>query len=470
MEVIKSNNGGNKICWIGYTYIKQITWRCSKEHSLKCSGTMYTDLELGHPQIGKVHSHIADNHETNPAEIYTENVETLDPESQAKVPSIMKRTILNQRKTNHPASETNIVREWCTTGNPDNKRLLLVDDGDDDDEDRIVIFASDEGLQNLSKSSEWYMDEGSSTNNNPDSSQPGPSFTSPRKTYKRKKYATELDNFDNEIVRRIVHEFYERGEYPTSKKILNAAQQKFNYNGSLASMKRLLIKLKFSYKKSNDGRKFLMERNDIVALRCKFLRTMSTLRKNNDPRPVVYLDETWMNQNHSRSHIWQNKENTEGFKVPTGKSGRLIVCHAGSKSHGFIEGAKMIFRSKSEMLQSLEEACVIVMDNAAYHSILETVAELRERVKLLLSTQKKYELDELALKMGHEVVRLPPYHCQYNPIEMIWAQVKRQVATKNTTFKIADVEKLMHEAINSVTKEDWINCVRHTEKIQEEDY
>lgn len=90
-------------------------------------------------------------------------------------------------------------------------------------------------------------------------------------------------------------------------------------------MKRLLIKLKFSYKKSNDGRKFLMERNDIVALRCKFLRTMCTLRKNNDPRPVVYLDETWVNQNHSRSHIWQNEENTEGFKVPTGKGGRLIV-------------------------------------------------------------------------------------------------------------------------------------------------
>jgi len=39
------------------------------------------------------------------------------------------------------------VGEWCTTGNPDNKRLLLVDDGD---EDRLVIFATDEGLQNLS--------------------------------------------------------------------------------------------------------------------------------------------------------------------------------------------------------------------------------------------------------------------------------------------------------------------------------
>jgi len=48
---------------------------------------------------------------TNPAEIYVENVKTLDPESQARVPPepIMKRTIRNQRKTNHPVSGTNIV-------------------------------------------------------------------------------------------------------------------------------------------------------------------------------------------------------------------------------------------------------------------------------------------------------------------------------------------------------------------------
>jgi len=64
MEVIMSNKGGNKICWSGIrsiTYImkhqgrKRITLRCSKERSLKSSGTIYTDLELGHLQIGKVH-------------------------------------------------------------------------------------------------------------------------------------------------------------------------------------------------------------------------------------------------------------------------------------------------------------------------------------------------------------------------------------------------------------------------------
>lgn len=45
-------------------------------------------------------------------------------------------------------------------------------------------------------------EEGSTTDDISDSSQPGPSFNSPRKTYKRKNYATELGDFDNDVVRR----------------------------------------------------------------------------------------------------------------------------------------------------------------------------------------------------------------------------------------------------------------------------
>lgn len=121
-----------------------------------------------------------------------------------------------------------------------------------------------------------------------------------------------------------------------------------------------------------------MERNDIVAMRVRFLRQMVNLRKNNDVRPVVYLDETWVNQNHIRNYIWQNSENKEGFKVPTGKGGRIIICHAGSSSFGFVNNSKLVFLCKSgpsedyhshmnsvifkdwfiQMLKNLEEPCV----------------------------------------------------------------------------------------------------------------
>lgn len=53
-----------------------------------------------------------------------------------------------------------------------------------------------------------------------DPEQPVASFKSPRKTYKRTKPLTELDDFDADIVRRTVHKFYNRGRYPTALTVL----------------------------------------------------------------------------------------------------------------------------------------------------------------------------------------------------------------------------------------------------------
>jgi hypothetical protein len=36
----------------------------------------------------------------------------------------------------------------------------------------------------------------------------------------------------------------------------------------------------------------------------------------------------------------------------------------------------------------------------------------------------KYEIDEILKTEGHEVLRLPPYNCQYNPIELAWTDCK----------------------------------------------
>jgi len=101
------------------------------------------------------------------------------------------------------------------------------------------------------------------------------------------------------------------------------------------------------------------------------------------------------------------------------------------------------------MLQHLEEPPIIVMDNASYSSVLlenypkanekksnvqkwlsekgveystlETLSEPRERVKLLVPRQKVYELDQIALEMGHEVLRLPLIIANITlyPIELI---------------------------------------------------
>ena len=66
---------------------------------------------------------------------------------------------------------------------------------------------------------------------------------------------------------------------------------------------------------------------------------------------------------------------------------------------------------------------------------------------------QNYAIDKIAMENGHNVLRLLPYYCQYNPIELIWAQVKKFVADRNT-FKMADLKELAKGAIAKVTPEE----------------
>jgi hypothetical protein len=218
------------------------------------------------------------------------------------------------------------------------------------------------------------------------------------------------------------------------------------YQGSSSSTLRILKRLGFRYKKTNDRRKFLMERSDIVAARLTFLRTMHQIRVSGDKRPVFYSDETWVNQNHTLKHIWQDSTSNGGLAVPVWKGSCRTVCHVGSALTGFVPESKWVFRSKStkdyheemtadtfkywflkRFINYLEEGSII-MDNVSYHSVTsnevpntsekkqyiidwleqkqthfsktEKRAELLKRVLPFRHGTKTYELDQLANERG----------------------------------------------------------------------
>lgn len=102
--------------------------------------------------------------------------------------------------------------------------------------------------------------------------------------------------------------------------------------------------------------------------------------------------------------------------------------------------------------------------------------------------------------MGHTVLRLPPYHCQYNAIELIWAQVKGlcfyitffnklkliikiyclilfiwlpgHAARHNTLppFTANKMLGLLNNACKHVTADDWKKVVGKIKKTIEEDW
>ena len=331
-------------------------------------------------------------------------------------------------------------------------------------------------------------------------------------TRKRSSPVTNFDDFDQDVLRRTVLGFYDRKELPTLLKIQQEMNDKNGFKGSLSSLRTVMLNIGFEFA-TVDGRKFLMERSDIAAARTTFLREMKEIKQSS--RTIVYLDETWVNQNYTVAKCWQDTTSPGGSGVqqPTGKGSRLIIVHAGTKN-GFIPNASLVFQAKNDgdyhhqmnatlfekwfreqLLPNIPSHSVIVMDNAPYHSVkLEkrpttawkkadllawivnkgvepqknsTKAQLQELAKKI-QVPTAYVIDKIAEEAGHRVVRLPPYHCQYNPIELIWAQVKNNVAKKNT-FKMRDLKPLLEESLTHVTQHNWTKAVRHAEELRDQD-
>ena len=164
--------------------------------------------------------------------------------------------------------------------------------------------------------------------------------------------------------------------------------------------------------------------------------------------------------------------------------------HAEMNSETFIEWFV-------RLCQALSGPSTIVMDNASYHnkrtqdSIAPTSATRKDDMIQWLSAKnvmfdstvtkpELYEIikqhkpkpiyctDVIANQWGHDVLRTPVRQCELNPIELVWAKVKTCVASKNSTFKLKDVKKLVNESLDGVLPEEWQKCVEHVKTIEDE--
>lgn len=336
---------------------------------------------------------------------------------------------------------------------------------------------------------------------------------SPRTSTGRKKII--FLECEKQVIRRIVHSFYFKKEIPTLDKVLTEIKNQENMPPISRDMLwKTLKEMNFVYEKQN-RKSLLIEKDEIICWRRKYLRAIKKFRSEN--RNIYYLDETWVNQGYTIGKVWQDKNVktarqayleglSVGIKPPSGKGKRLIITHVGS-TDGFVDGGLLTFESKhtgdyhedmnadvfeeyfEQMLDLIPCGSVIVMDNASYHSRktekLPTTAWLKSDIIKWLSEKRllfeedllkkellaivnlhkhlytKYTVDEMAQKRGIIVLRLPPYHCELNPIELVWAQVKGFVARRNTTYKFEDVKILFQQGVTAVNSEKWRSCVQH---------
>lgn len=78
-----------------------------------------------------------------------------------------------------------------------------------------------------------------------------------------------------------------------------------------------------------------------------------------------------------------------------------------------------------------------------------------------------YVADQLAEQYGHTVLRLPPYHCVFNPIENVWGIAKNYYNKHigRDGYGVEKTLKMWEEALGQITPSAWSNCVAHTEGV-----
>ena len=150
----------------------------------------------------------------------------------------------------------------------------------------------------------------------------GAAFTSPPKHYRRERKRIDPDHFDTKALRRTVHEFYREKKYPTLDMLLVAVREKGIFSGEHTTLWNFLRKMGFKHRKLNDKR-YAYEQARIIVQRHEYLRFLR--RNRHEHRPVVYLDETWMNAHDGVEKMWVEDDlkavggTKDGIHKPSGK-------------------------------------------------------------------------------------------------------------------------------------------------------
>jgi transposase len=282
---------------------------------------------------------------------------------------------------------------------------------------------------------------------------------------------------------------------------------------SIRTLGRALDRWGFTFGKGTRSQR-LKEKDHVVAARQRYLRRKRANRNGDRViRPEVYLDESYVNKNHSNDFVWYFEDDGPWIQKPTGKGERLIIMNAITKD-GWVPGARLTFKStrktgdyhgqmnqelftkwfSEKLLPNIPEGSLIIMDNAAYHNVLSahsapTATCKKEKIRSWLEQNNiplrddclkvemveilnkiapspSYVLDDIAAEHGHEILRTPPYHPELQPIETCWAVVKNQIA-RTCDFTMANLVAQLEEAFGSVTAKTCSGLIKKVRMVED---
>ena len=163
---------------------------------------------------------------------------------------------------------------------------------------------------------------------------------------------------------------------------------------------------------------------------------------------LIFIDETWAKTNMTRLRGRAPVGQRLIAGVPHGhwKTTTLIAAldRGGIRCSTVVDGAvnAEVFEAFIEqvLLPTLDAGDVVVMDN--------------------LSSHKRRRTRELIRSRGAQVLYLPPYSPDLNPIENVFAKIKQHLRSLACRTR-ESLWETMQSVLDHVTATDAINCFRH---------
>jgi transposase len=193
------------------------------------------------------------------------------------------------------------------------------------------------------------------------------------------------------VIRHRIRELNRKGHYVSIPSVCEWLQKEHHIVLPDKTLWRTLKRMGFEYGRSQ-RRSVLKERDYVIIARREYLRKKLGNRSPTTPgrtiRPEVYVDESYINVNHSVENTWYFVDDGPWVNKPSGKGLRLILVNAITEE-GWIPHAKLIFQAKQttgdyhgqmdygnfskwfkeQLLPNIPSHSLIVMDNAPYHNL-----------------------------------------------------------------------------------------------------
>lgn len=309
-------------------------------------------------------------------------------------------------------------------------------------------------------------------------------------------------------IRNYIRERALKSRYTTANDVISFVDKAFNIKVKARTMRRTLSRLGMKWRKNTKKGKIYRESEEVVQKRRNYLYALQEYRNLpiNEQYVEIWTDESYIHHHHAFSYSWHD---VSDFIERKHKGRRLVILAAGSK-HGFVPNSLKVYCAQKptgdyhgnisktiyskwfteNLLPNLSQKSLIIMDNASYHTALsdsapklnttkndiktwlqeynvsfedyELLDTLRLKLKQQIIPKLKPHIVEIAESRGHKILFQPPHHSELQAIELIWANVKGDVAKKYdsaTTFK--DVESRLLEAFAKVTSKNWADVIQH---------